>query len=418
MQKVTLVRGARQLLTLRGPNGPRRGADLGNPGLIQDGAVLIVDGVIREVGPTRRLENLALARTAEEIDATGRVVLPGFVDPHMHAVSGPARPPEDGIGVPGNDRSEMAQAIARTIRDHSPRAAETMALRVLEDAVRHGTTTFGLQSGFGLTVAGEEKILRVHRALGRRAISVVSTYASVGVPEDYEARQDEYLQWIAVRLLTRLRHRGLAEFAAIRCGEGSFTLAQACRYFTAARELGLLLKLDAGLGLTPETIALAVQMGAISVALCMGATEEDARLLGESETIAILLPGFPFYLRNECYPEARRLIDGGAAVALATGYNPITSPTQSMPAMIGLAWREMRLTPAEAIAAATINAAHALGRGDRVGSIEAGKIADLLILGVPDYRELPYHFGVNLVDLVIKNGTVVVKRPEVQWPAQ
>ncbi len=414
MRKVTLVRGARQLLTLRGPNGPRRGADLQNLGLIQDGAVLIVDGLIHEVGPTRRLENLALARGAEEIDASGRVVMPAFVDAHIHAVSGPARPQDDDL----RQSAEAVLAIARAIQDYSPRALEAMALRVVEDALRHGTTTFGVTSGFGLTVAGEMKILRVHTALRRRPISLASTYLSARVPGDYEARQDEYLQWISVRLLPLLRRRGLAEFVEIRCGEGSFTLTQACSFLIAGRRLGLLLKVHAGMGRNPGAITLAVQSGAVSIVPGAGTTEQEARLLGESQTIATLLPGPIFYLGKPCYPEARLLIGSGAAVALATDYNPDTSPSPSMQAMIALACRAMRMTPAEAITAATINAAHALRRADALGSLETGKSADLVILGVQDYRELPGHFGVNVVDLVMKNGSVLVERSKVRWPAR
>lgn len=412
MRKVTLVRGARQLLTLRGPSGPRRGADCKNLAIIQDGAVLIVDGLIHEVGPTRRLENLALARGAEEIDASGRVVMPGFVDAHMHAVSGPARPRDNGSREPG----EAALAIARAIQEHSPRALEAMALRVLESAVRHGTTAFGAVSGFGITVAGETKILRVHNALRRRLSSVVSTYSSAGVPEDYEARKDEYLQWLAVRLLPLLRRRSLAEFAVIRCGEGVFSLAQACRFLGAAREVGLHLRIDAGAMREPGAIALAVQLGAVSIRVGADTKEQEARLLAESQTIATLLPGPAFYLGKPGNPEARLLIDSGAAVALGTEYNPETSPSTSMQAMIALACRAMQMTPAEAVTAATINAAHTLRRAGTVGSLEAGKSADLLILSVQDYRELAGHFGVNVVEMVMKSGDVLVERARVGWP--
>jgi len=414
MRKVTLVRGARQLLTLRGPSGPRRGTDLQSLGIIQDGAVLAVDGLVHEVGPSRRLENLALARGAEEIDASGCVVMPGFVDAHIHAVSGPARP-QDG-DLPQS--ADIALGIARTIQEHSPRALEAMALRVVEEAVRHGTTTFGLTSGFGLTVAGEAKILRVHSALRRRPISVASTYLSARVPPDYEARQDEYLQWIFVRLLPLLRRRALAEFVEIRCGDDSFTQTQACRFLTAGRRLGLLLKVHAGGGRNPGAVTLAVQSGAATVVPGTGTAEQEARLLAESQTMASLLPGPVFYLGTPCYPEARLLIDNGAAVALGTEYNPDTSPSPSMQAMIALACRAMRMTPAEAITAATINAAYALRRADTVGSLETGKCADLLILGTQDYRELARHFGTNAVDVVMKNGEVLVERAKVRWPVR
>jgi len=406
MRKVTLVRGARQLLTMRGPSGPRRGADLKNLGLIQDGAVLIVDGLVREVGPTRRLENLALARTASEIDATGCVVMPGFVDAQIHLVTGPARLADQEMHAAAG----AALVMARSIQEHSPRALEAIAMRVVENAVRHGTTTFGARSGLGLTAGGELKILRVHAALRKKQISVVSTFLSQCVSPGFEARHEEYLDGLSARLLPTLKRRKLAEFAEIRCGEGAFTLTEACQFLIAARQLGFALKLDAGAGSTPGAVTLAVQLGATSVAPDVATTQQEAKLLAESQTIATLLPGPAFYAGNERYPDARLLIDSGAAVALATGYSPQTSPSQSMQMMIALACRSMHMTPAEALVAATINAAHALRRAETVGSIETGKSADLLILGVPDYRELPEHFGMNLVDVVMRTGVLLVER--------
>jgi imidazolonepropionase len=383
MRKVTLIRGARQLLTLRGPIGPRRGSDLGNLGIIQDGAVLISDGLIREVGPSRRLENLALARGADEIDASGCVVMPGFVDSYMHLVSG----------------------SARTIQHLSPRALEAAALRVVETAVRHGTTAIEAKSGPGATEAGEVKILRVQSALAELGLTLVSTFVTVGMDADS-----------GQRMLPMLRRRQLAEFVEVRCEEGGFMPAQARRYLSAAREQTLGMKVSTGAN--PEAVALAVEIGATSVDGLLNVTERDARALAQSQTIATLSPGAAFHLQTSCYPPARPLIDNGAAVALATGYHPETSPSESMPMAIALACRTMHMTAAEAISASTMNAAHAMRRADSIGSIEAGKSADLVILGVPDYQELPYHFGVNLVNLVMSRGTVLVKRSEVQWPAR
>jgi len=307
MRKVTLIRGARQLLTLRGPSGPRRGPDLGNLGIIQDGAVLIADGLIAEVGPTRRLENLALARGAELIDASGCVVLPGFVDSDIHLVRGATQKP-------------------------SPRALKTLALRVLEDAVRCGTTAFETKSA-------DPKILRVHAALRELPLTLVSTFVAAGLTLD-----------AAERVLALVRRRKLAEFAETAPG---------------------------------------------------------------APRVNVLSPVIAFDTSGECYPDARMLIDHGAAIALGTGVNPPNLQTT-----IALACNAMGMTPAEAITASTINGAHAMRRAGSIGSIEAGKSADLTILSVPDYRELPYHFGVNLVSLVMIRGTVLVERSEVKWPAR
>ena len=360
MRKVTLIRGARQLLTLRGASGPRRGAELRKLGIIQDGAVLVADGLIAEVGPARRVENLALARGAEEIDASGCVVMPGFVDSHVQVVRGAPR-------------------------ELSPRVLKAIALRAVDEAVRHGTTAMEAE-------ARELKLLRVHAALRDLPLTFVSTFAAAGLPLE-----------AADRLLPMVRRRNLAEFAEIGCDDGAL--------LDKVRQLGWRLKLRAGA--TPNAIATAVQIGATVVNDVVEATDRDAMLLARSQTIATLLPGLALNLGTERRAPARMLIDNGTAVALATGAHPVNMQTT-----IALACRAMNMTPAEAIAAATINGAHAMCRAGTVGSIEAGKSADLAILGVPDYRELPYHLGVNLVNLVMIRGAVRVERSEVKWPAR
>jgi len=307
MRKITLVRGARQLLTLRGPSGPRRGTDLRNLGIIQDGAILIADGVISEVGPTRRLENLRAARGAEEIDASGCVVLPGLVDSHAHLVN------------------HSAQEL-------SPRALKTLALRAVEEGVRCGTTAFGTKSG-------ELKILRVYAALRELPLTLVSTYLVSGLAAD-----------AAADLLATVRKRRLADFAEIRNG---------------------------GAGDPPAVVTIV-----------------------------------PDIAPQHASGTARMLIDGGAAVALASGENPA-----SLQMAVALACRTMALTTEEAITAATLNGAHAMGRARVIGSLEAGKSADLAILSVPDYRELPYHFGVNLANVVMIRGAALVGRAQVRWPS-
>lgn len=377
------------MLTLRGPAGPRRGTDLRNLGIIQDGAVLIADGLIVEVGPSRRLENLALSRGAEEIDASGCVVMPGFVDSHMQVVG----------GAPG---------LARPIHEISPRALETLAQRVVEEAVRNGTSAMEAKSGVSLTEAEELKILRVHAELRELPLTFVSTFVAAGLPLD-----------LAERLLPLVRRRKLAEFVEMRWEDGAFTRAQVCRFLTLARELGLGLKMSAGPRCSnPGAIAMATEMGATCVNDVVDVTERDAMLLAQSETIATLPPAVQFDREDRRYAPARMLIDHGAAVALASGCRAESAPSPNMQVTIALACRAMNMSAAEAIAAATINGAHAMLRSRSVGSIEAGKSADLAILGVPDYRELPYHLGVNLVNLVMIRGTVRVERSEVTWPVR
>jgi imidazolonepropionase len=408
MGRPILVRGARQLLTLRGPAGPRRGSDLRNLGLVQDGSVLIADGLIREVGPTRRVENLAVARDAIEINAAGRVVMPGFVDSHTHLVSGSPRLAEfeamisgEAPGMPGGGSREIEVTSGSTL--------EHQALRTIQDCVREGTTTIEAKSGFGVSEAGELKILRIHGALHGRPIPVVSTAMlsptfSGGGPREYLAR-----------VLPVVRRRRLAEFVDVECEEDAFDYEECHGFLRAAQGLGFGVKMHAGQRSQAGAVELALEMEATSIDHLIYIDEARITLLTRSSVVATLLPGSVFYLGGERYAPARQLIDVGVAVAIATNYNPRTCPSHNMQMMIALACRAMHMTPAEAIAAATINGAHALRRADRAGSIEYGKDADLLVLSAPDYRELPYHFGVNLVETTIRRGEVIYNRGEVTW---
>jgi imidazolonepropionase len=261
------------------------------------------------------------------------------------------------------------------------------------------------------------KILRVHVELQKQPVTIVSTFLSDRIPFTDHAGPDQYLGWLCSHLLPLVKRRKLAEFVDARCEQGAYTVLQARRYFECARKLGFGLKMHAGRESHAGAVRLAVELGATSVDHAIGVGEEEAMLLAQSNTIATLLPGAVFYLERQDYAPARMLIDSGAAVALATNYNPETSPSQNMQMAITLACREMKMTPAEALTAATINGAHALRRASSIGSLQIGKSADLLMLSVPDYREIPYHFGVNLVDLVLKNGATLLQRSEVKWSA-
>ncbi len=282
--------------------------------------------------------------------------------------------------------------------------------------MRHGTTTVETKSGLGLTEAGETKILRVHSALAKRPVSLVSTLLNARVAPGFDG-PDAYLDWVCTHLLPLVSRRKWAQFADIHCDAGAFSVEQACRYLNSARELGFALKMQTGLEPNPGAIRLAVELGLTSVDHAVGATEQDARLLARSNTITTLLPGAVFFAGTDQYAPARMLIDNGAAVALATNYSPETNSSQNMQMMLALASWRMNMTPAEAIAAATLNAAYALGQASRAGSLEVGKNADLLILTVSDYREISYHFGINVMNRVIKNGMLLVERSEVKWPA-
>lgn len=398
-----LVRGARQLLTLRG--GPRRGAALGDLGIIHGGGVLIRDGLIAAAGPTSRIETLPEARGAREIDATGKIVMPGFVDSHTHLVYGAPRLMDYEMRLAGAGYHEIAAAgggilaSVRAVREAAPKSLEEQARAARLAMARHGATTAEAKSGYGLDEHNELKMLRVLRHIE----GVVPTYLGAHVPPP-EMAAEEYIAWMCAEMLPLVAHRRLARFADVYCDAGAFTLAQARCYLERAAALGFLLKIHAEQFERTGAAQLACELNAASADHLEQANAEDVAALARSQTVATLLPGSVFHLGLERYAPARELIDAGALVALATDFNPGTSPTFNMQMVLSLACSEMRMTPAEAIAAATINGAEALRVADRTGSLEPGKSADLIVLALSDYREIPYYFGTNNVQLTIQRG--------------
>ncbi len=407
MSGIMLVRGARQLLTLHGATEARRGPALQELGIIRDGALLIVDGRVVEVGPSRRVENLAQAHRCQEIDATGRVVMPGFVDCHTHLVWGAgwlddfdARPAEA-----AKDTALDPICPIGVLRNASGKRLQSRAREWIHGMVRHGTTTLGAQSGYGLDQRAELKILRVHARLNRAPLDIASTFlaacdvpALLGMPSD---------------LLAAVHRRNLARFAGVRHDGRTCGLDQSRNYLETARSLGFQLKVQAGNGFTAEAVRLAVQMGAVSVDHLGAGSLADLELLAASNTIAVLLPGSAFHCGNGGCAPARKLIDGGAAVALGSDFNPRTNPSYNMQTIVALACAHLGMSPAEAICAATFNAACAIGAGQVAGSLEAGKPADLIVLNAADYREIPYHFGVNLVHRTVKRGVTIYEEGSV-----
>jgi imidazolonepropionase len=406
----TLVRGARQLLTLRGDSGPRRGVALRDLGIVPNGAVLIKDRIIVDAGPARRIEKLPEARRAREIDASGRVAMPGFVDSHTHLVFGRPRLVDYEMRLAGASYAEIAaagggiQSSVKAVRGMSAAELETQARASLDAMARHGTTTVEAKSGYALDRAGEIKTLRLLAKLNGDPLDIVPTYLGAHIPPpEYRGKPEAYIDWMIAEMMPLIRRRKLARFVDVYCDDGAFTLDQSHRYLEHARRLGFGLKIHAEQFASTGAARLAVELGATSVDHLEHASADDIRALAQSNTIATLLPGSVFHLGLRTYAPARALIEAGAAVALATDFNPGTSPTYSMQMVLSLACTEMRMSPAEAISAATINGAHALGLAATVGSLEPGKQADLLILNVSDYRELPYYFGANNVHMTIKS---------------
>ena len=421
MSDSLLIRNAGQLLTLRGSQLPRRGDDLSDLGLIRDGAVLIRHGSIEAAGPGSEIEQLSRdERDITEIDAQGRVVMPGFVDSHTHLVHGPPRLLDYEMRLRGTDYRGISEAgggilaSVRAVRSAAPEDLEAQARRAVRDFVRHGTTTIEAKSGYGLDETAEFKTLVVLAAIDALPADVIPTYLGAHiVPAEYKNNPDAYIQWMCEEMMPRIRRQRLAAFADVYCDRGAFTIDQARQYLKWARELGFELKVHAEQFEHTGAARLACELKAVSADHLEQANPDDAAALGRSSTVATLLPGSVFQLGLSRYAPARLLIENGAAVALATDFNPGTSPTCSMPMVLSLACTYMRMSPAEAISAATINGAHAIRRAESVGSLEPGKQADVILLNVTDYREIPYWFGVNLVDTTIKRGLVIYRQGEV-----
>ena len=415
MEKRILLRGARQLLTLYGPSGPRRGADMRRLGIVEDGAVLIADGVIQDVGPSRRVENLAAARDADEISADGHVVMPGFVDAHTHPVGGPPLLDEYESRIAGEldasaPWSKGQDATARALRSYSVHRVEMEARKALREVVRHGTTTLEAKTGLALDESSELKALRVFDKLRGRPLNLLSTFCLASVPPPYSPDTiREYLDAVVRDVLPKIHKRRLAQFVDIRCGERGFPPELARRFLQAADEVGFLPKVmcDGEGGAT-----VGVDLAAPAVGCLANLSVEEIACLSKSSTVAVLMPGAAFHRGLEPQPSAREMIDAGAAVAFATGFGPNLFPSCSMPAVLSLACSRMDVTPAEAVTAATINAAHAIGCSDQLGSLESGKDADLIMLNVSDYREIPYHFGMNPLAMCMIRGDVVYPRME------
>lgn len=425
MKGTYLVRGARQLVTLRGPTGPRRGEQLGELTIIEGGAMVVQDGRVACVGPGQRVENLAIARKAVELNAEGKVVMPGFVDSHTHLIYGAPRLDDFERRIAGMTYAEMSAAGGgilqswRSVKDSTGRRLKWQALAALKTLARLGTTTVEVKSGYGLEEGAELKMLRVAQHLQGRPQDVVPTYlAAHALPPEFQGRPDAYVAYAMESILPKVAKRKLARYVDAYCERGVFEVREVRRLMKEAQYYGLKTRLHASQFDNNGAVQLGVEEGAASVDHLEAAGEREIQALAGAETMATLLPGSVAGLGLSRFAPARELIARGAAVALATDFNPGTSQTPSMSMVMALACRYMKMTPAEALTAATINGAHALGMADRVGTLEVGKQADYVVLQCGDYREVPYYFGVNLVQATAKQGEIVWCDPEFEVPPE
>ena len=409
-----LITGCSQLLTLRGAV-PRRGRTLTELGIIRDGALLVHDDRIVAVGTRRHLESSRESRRAEKLDLAGRLVLPGFVDSHTHLIFPASRPSEYEQRISGATYEEIAgkgggiRSSVQALRRSSAKELKVRAMVALQRFAAYGTTTIEAKSGYGLDWKSESKILNILYELHQeQPIDIAATFLGAHVvPPEYKGRADAYVSLLTRKWIPTVAMAGLAEFCDVFCDRGSFTVPQARKILTAGRACGLVPRLHAEQLAHTGAARLAIEMQAASADHLEKIDDADIRALALSNVVCTLLPGCCFHLGLKHYAPARKLIEAGAIVGLATDFNPGTSPTVSMPMILSLGCTQMRMTPAEAISAATINPAYSLRQHDRIGSLEVGKYADLTAFDVADYREIPYYFGVNLCGLTMKRGTII-----------
>jgi imidazolonepropionase len=385
--------------------------------VISDGAVLCIGGKIVSVGTTKDALHDPWVRKHRnqltEIDCAGKVVIPGFVDSHTHPVFVSPRLVDFEQRIEGASYEEIAAAgggirsSLEGVRKATKSLLKAKVLAVLQDMAAHGTTTVEAKSGYGLTLESELKSLEAIReaAASWAGTAVPTLLGAHVVPKEFQGCSQNYVEIVCKEMIPRVARRNLAQFVDVFCDKGAFAPGEAEQIFAAAKERGLSVRAHMG-QLSETALAPFLRFSPASFDHMDHVSSEDVKQLAKLDTVATLVPGANYFLGLKSYPDARRLIEAGVPVALATDYNPGTSPTISMPMAMSLACTQMKMSPAEAIAAATINGAWALRLADHKGSIEPGKDADLAVFNVEDYREIPYWYGANHCRMTVLNGVI------------
>ena len=410
-----IIKNAQELLTLSSLFKDESGL-----AIIRNGAVALKGTNIFWVGKTEEIgEKFILRQGGREIDARGKTVMPGLIDAHTHLVFAGSRENEFEQRIRGLSYLEIAErggGILSTVeatRKASFDELFSLGKKRLDRMLSKGVTTVEAKSGYGLSLQDEVKILQVMRALQEsHPVEIVPTFLGAHtIPKEFRNSRSRYIDLVAEEMIPRIAQEGLAEFCDVFCEEKAFTLEESRRILDRGKQYGLKPKIHAD-QLSPGGGAeLAAEIGAFSADHLEYISREGVEKMAEKGVAAVLLPGASFFLSMKKYPPAREMLEGGVAVCLATDLNPGSSMTESLPLIMTMGCTMLKMTPNEVIQGATAHAARSIGREKRVGSLEAGKQADLLLLDIPNYRYLPYHFGVDHVELVVKKGKVVYQRP-------
>jgi imidazolonepropionase len=409
--KTLAVLHASQLVTLAGPKRPRVGAELCDLSIIPDGGMLVRDGAIVATGPSDVIEK-QMPSDAEVVDATGRVVLPGFVDAHAHPVFAGNRVDEFEMRAKGATYEQIAAGgggIRSTVRKTRAATEDQLLAQAIKHAewfIRCGTTTVEAKSGYGLSVEDEIKILRVVRRLNKEnPVEFVPTFLGAhAIPEDFQSAPNRYVSLVIDEMLPRIADERLAEFCDVFCEMGYFDVETSRKVLSAARERGMGIRMHADQLTNGGGAGLAAELGAVTADHLEQTETPGMAAMKRAGVQPVLLPGSVYSLGKTRYPRAREMIEAGLAVVIATDFNPGSSPTPSMQMVLSLAATQMKMTPAEGVTAATINAAYSLNRGSTIGSLEAGKRANFVVFNCEDYRELAYYFGVPQTHSVYVQG--------------
>jgi imidazolonepropionase len=409
-----LLQNIKQLVTVESHGKAyKSGEEMRGLGVMEHASVFIEDGVIQWVGPSDTFAG-SLGPEADILDASMFVALPGFVDAHTHALFAGTRENEFALRSEGKTYQEIAArggGILSTVtatRSATKKELKKLANRRLDAMMKHGTTTVEIKSGYGLEPDAEIKMLEAIAELAQEHYTtIVATFLGAhAIPPEYKERRGAYIDLVCERMLPYVAKRNLAQFCDVFCEVGYFSVEESRQILKKGLSLGLRSKLHADEFNSIGGTQLAAELHAASVDHLEHVTDEDIRGLEESGTVAVVLPGVSFFLRNP-YAPARKIIDAGIPVAIASDFNPGSCMSFSLPLMMTIACTQMSMTPEEAIAAATLNGAAALGLSDTLGSIEVGKQADIILYEIPNYRYLVYHFGSNHAVKVIKKGIIL-----------